>query len=701
MPELRPSARDFADPIAYMASEEVSALGAQFGLLKIIPPADFKPPMSINESKFRFVPRVQTLKELNLLNRCRMFFFKQLVNCNKMHKLSAPVAGFALVRGVKVHYYDVFIECVKFYGGELTKLSSNLMANDWGLWELLETKLKVHNYLLRDVYGQQLMHYFDFLSQRPEFTTMLIAEQHPTSILQDGVKESEDDEDGDDDEDEDEDEACLICHKDNNPENTLLCDSCNKAFHMACLQPPITKIPADSWCCNNCIVGNGYYGFKDALEEYTLLEFKELSAKFDEKHFPNGKPQGIETLEHEFWELVNNTDNNVEIHYGADIHNQRMGQVSGFPTKEWIPSTHRVGSSRQEYNAYVRHPMNLNNLPFDKRSLLHYLDVDISGMTVPWIYVGNTFSTFCWHVEDQYTLSANYQHSGATKRWYGIPSRHADKFEDYMKSLAPDLFAKQPDILHQLITLVSPDKLESAGIECYAASQEAGEYIVTYPRVYHAGFNCGFNLNEAVNFTMTSWLDYGVLASRNYRKQGEKNSVFDIYELMMTILEAFAAGENVEEELVTKCLESLKPRVQDEYTIQQTVTQSLEIKPQRYELGKQSYDMTQQELKEREDGITCCRCKGFCTFAFVRAYKPLSTPTESHLPTPNGSPEDDHRRSKRIKVIHDAEKFDIDVYCLEDYLKLEGNHLDEFFVMHDVSEAKKLIQKVDRMLILL
>lgn len=40
-------------------------------------------------------------------------------------------------------------------------------------------------------------------------------------------------------------------------------------------------------------------------------------------------------------------------------------------------------------------------------------------------------------------------------------------------------------------------------------TQEAGQFMVTFPYAYHAGFNHGFNCAESTNFATERWIEYG------------------------------------------------------------------------------------------------------------------------------------------------------------------------------------------------
>lgn len=60
----------------------------------------------------------------------------------------------------------------------------------------------------------------------------------------------------------------------------------------------------------------------------------------------------------------------------------------------------------------------------------------------------------------------------------------------------------------------------------YKTLQKAGEFVLTLPGSYHAGFSTGLNIGEAVNFASRSWLPYGLKAQNIYRRTREKIPVF-------------------------------------------------------------------------------------------------------------------------------------------------------------------------------
>lgn len=56
---------------------------------------------------------------------------------------------------------------------------------------------------------------------------------------------------------------------------------------------------------------------------------------------------------------------------------------------------------------------------------------------------------------------------------------------------------------------ISPSRLREAGIRCNMLVHRQNEFVITYPKGYHAGFNLGFNCAESVNFALDNWIEYG------------------------------------------------------------------------------------------------------------------------------------------------------------------------------------------------
>ncbi|KAK9457741.1 PLU-1-like protein-domain-containing protein [Dipodascopsis uninucleata] len=375
-------------------------------------------------------------------------------------------------------------------------------------------------------------------------------------------------------------ENCEICGRGDDALSMLLCDDCDSGYHMYCLNPPLKSIPDYDWYCDKCLIGTGEYGFEDG-QVYSLKQFQDKANRFKQEHFAHMKSSSIteDTIEKEFWRLVESVDETVEVEYGADIHSTIHG--SGFPTIEKNP-----------LDSYSTDPWNLNIMPLHEKSLFRHIKTDISGMTVPWLYVGMMFSTFCWHNEDHYTYSANYQHFGATKTWYGIPGADAEKFEAAMRNAVPELFEQQPDLLFQLVTMLSPKRLLEKNVRCYAIDQHPGEFVITFPKAYHAGFNQGFNFNEAVNFAPSDWEPFGKMGVDLYQDY-RKLPVFSHDELLLT---AAARDSSIETALwLGPALRSMKDR-------------ELELR----EYIRSTKPGIAESLLESTEEFQCAFCNAYC-----------------------------------------------------------------------------------------
>lgn len=309
--------------------------------------------------------------------------------------------------------------------------------------------------------------------------------------------------------------VCLVCGSGSDEDRLLLCDGCDDSYHTFCLIPPLQDVPKGDWRCPKCLAQEcrkpgDAFGFEQASRDYTLREFGEMADAFKSDYF--NMPVHMvptELVEKEFWRLLSTVEEDVTVEYGADIASKEFG--SGFPVKD--------GKIRfsPDYKEYIESGWNLNNMPVLAPSVLAHVTADICGMKLPWLYVGMCFSSFCWHIEDHWSYSINYLHWGEPKTWYGAPGSAAEQLEDVMKKVVPELFESQPDLLHQLVTIMNPNTLMAQGVPIYRTNQCAGEFVITFPRAYHSGFNQGFNFAEAVNFCTVDWLPLGRQCVEHYR----------------------------------------------------------------------------------------------------------------------------------------------------------------------------------------
>ncbi|XP_035526705.1 lysine-specific demethylase 4A isoform X4 [Morone saxatilis] len=208
----------------------------------------------------------------------------------------------------------------------------------------------------------------------------------------------------------------------------------------------------------------------------TVREFRRTanSEKFCGPHYDD-----FEDLERKYWK---NVTYNPPI-YGADVN----GTLYDPEVKEW----------------------NICHLDTILDTVERESGITIEGVNTPYLYFGMWKTTFAWHTEDMDLYSINYLHFGEPKSWYCVPPEHGKRLERLAKGFFPGSSQNCEAFLRHKMTLISPSILKKYGIPFDKITQEAGEFMVTFPYAYHAGFNHGFNCAESTNFATERWIEYG------------------------------------------------------------------------------------------------------------------------------------------------------------------------------------------------
>lgn len=196
---------------------------------------------------------------------------------------------------------------------------------------------------------------------------------------------------------------------------------------------------------------------------------------------PPAATRSFDEMELHYW----NTVPYMASLYGADVRNTLM----------------RDARAAGAWNVnQLRTPLDLVNTE---------LGVRIDGVNTAYLYFGMWKSSFAWHTEDMDLYSINYLHFGAPKTWYAVPPAHGRQLERLADRLYPEESGRCAAHLRHKTLLISPRVLRDNGIPVQRIEQLAGEFMVTFPFGYHAGFNHGWNCAESSNFASERWVEYG------------------------------------------------------------------------------------------------------------------------------------------------------------------------------------------------
>ncbi|EPX71281.1 histone demethylase Jmj2 [Schizosaccharomyces octosporus yFS286] len=495
-PTFYPTDEEFKDAIRYI--QKITPVAKEFGIVKIVPPSGWKPSFELDMDKFTFRARRQDLRMMDLGFRESAAYDERVYRyfCNK----GIELPQIFIIANTTVDLYQIrnSLERLGFSKGA---------AIPKECWRRVLVSMNLPN--TSGAEKEIMTIYSKYIAPFEEYVATLSSDANKYQPLFTKVEDNElplTDKSSRKQKIEDVSFRRSSRKKSDSVEETTTqkhnggmnaarkkraktCESCQRKidFSVECLGK-------ESYC-KDCILTPHVFGFEMG-DVYTLSEFEKKCDNFKTEYFSKFDTQTLisdELVEAEYWKLVKSKEEAYEVEYGADL--STMDKGSAFPHWRKTPK-----------NPYSRDPWNLNVLASSNGSLLRYVENAVSGITSPWLYIGMCFSTFCWHVEDNYTYSANYQHSGETKLWYGIPGNDASKFEEAAHEIAPDLSSSQPDLLYQLAAMANPKELTKRGVKVYYVDQTPNDFVVTFPKCFHGGINLGFNINEAVNFAPKNWL---------------------------------------------------------------------------------------------------------------------------------------------------------------------------------------------------
>ncbi|KAK9104250.1 hypothetical protein Scep_021094 [Stephania cephalantha] len=248
----------------------------------------------------------------------------------------------------------------------------------------------------------------------------------------------------------------------------------------------------------------GERGMWRSGERCTLHQFEAKAKQFERNLVNSRAKKRLSVLE-------------IETHFWNWIREKPFSPISGECAGE-IPGSAFEVEDEKKLRRGVKgltvgeSEWNLRGISRSPGSLLRFMEEEeeeIPGVNSPVLSLYMMFGWFAWHLEDHELPRLNFMHMGEAKTWYGVPGDAAQAFEEVVgvHQFGGDV---NPLVTYAALgertTVMSPKVLMDAGIPCCRLVQNAGEFVLTFPRAYHSGFSHGFNCCEAINIATPKWL---------------------------------------------------------------------------------------------------------------------------------------------------------------------------------------------------
>ncbi|XP_053322822.1 protein Jumonji [Spea bombifrons] len=516
IPILRPSAKEFHDPLIYI--ESIRSRVEKYGMCTVIPPPDWRPECKLND-EMRFVTQIQHIHKLGR----RWGPNVQRLACIKKHLKSQGITmdELPLIGGCELDLAR-FFQLINDMGGmqQVTDLKK------WSkLADLLRIPKTAQDRLakLQEAYCQYLLSYDSLSTEEHKKLEKEVLQEKENLEKKKGPLEGHS-----------ENAYKLHLLPRYEPKNGLI----NGVVPRNGLRGKLREMdvptkngrrrlfPQEKECAEEEPEEKGLFGDLHKCiykgRSMSLTTFYRTARNVMNMCF--NKEPTVAEVEQEYWRIVEQRYCHVAVHCGK-VDTKTHG--SGFPVGKTEP--------------FSRHGWNLTVLPNNSGSILRHLGA-VPGVTIPWLNIGMVFSTSCWSRDQNHLPYIDYLHTGADCIWYCIPAEEESKLDKVVHTLLQANGTPGLQMLESNV-MISPEVLSKEGIKVHRTVQQSGQFVVCFPGSFVSKVCCGYSVSETVHFATTQWTSMGFKTAKEMKRRHIAKP-FSMEKLLYQIATAEAKKEN-------------------------------------------------------------------------------------------------------------------------------------------------------------